>query len=276
MPDFLGLDVVWLVCGIVMLAAVAGFLAGLLGVGGGIILVPGLYFIFKSLGFPPEHLMHVAVGTSLSVIIPTGLAASVAHARKGAVRMDLVSRIGIGIVVGVGIGTLIADHVSGYTLKVIFALALIVFAGLMQLNPEKIRWRDDVPAQPWSGMAGVFIGTISTLMGIGGATLNVPYMSLHGVAIREAIGSASAMGVLIASPGAAGFLMIGWGESAVPPMTIGFINLMALAAIVPISVAIAPVGVSMAHRVSVKTLRRIFSIFMIVVAAKMLHAAIEN
>lgn len=258
------------------LAVAAGFFAGLLGIGGGIILVPGLYYIFHVLGFPPEHLMHVAVGTSLAVIIPTGLSSTRAHMKRHSVRMDLVRRIGIGIIVGVGAGTLLADHLSGGILKAVFSVAMIIFAVLMQMDPEKVRWRTDIPPQPWPGLAGFFIGTLATLLGIGGATLNVPYMSLHGVPMRQAIGSASAMGVMIAIPGAIGFMVIGWGEAAVPPYSLGFVNLVAAALIIPVSVAMAPLGAAMAHRVSVKFLRKLFAVFMVGVAVKMGYSVLTG
>src|SRR5688572_31391884 len=120
-----------------VLGACAGFLAGLLGIGGGIVLVPGLFYVFTHLGFDPDHMMHVAVGTSLAIIIPTGISSARAHNRRGAVNFDLVKQIGIGIVIGVGIGTVIADHVSGDGLQFFFASALFAVAGLMLIDPAK-------------------------------------------------------------------------------------------------------------------------------------------
>ena len=260
----------------ITLGGVAGFLAGLLGIGGGIVLVPGLYFVFKYLGFDPDLMMHVAVGTSLAIIIPTGLSSARAHWKKAGVRFDLVRRIGIGIGIGVVIGTLIADRVSGETLKLVFACALVFFAGLMQINPERFRLRDDVPPQPIPLLAGSIIGTLSTLMGIGGATMNVPFMALNGVSMHRAVGTASALGPLIAIPGAIGFILIGWNHSGLPPLSLGFVNLLAAAVIVPVSVTVAPYGARVAHAVSVKSLRRVFSIFMIIIAIKMLYGVLNG
>lgn len=256
---------------ILALGGLAGFLAGLLGIGGGMILVPGLYYLFSSLGFTHPELMHVAVGTSLAIIIPTGISSARAHWKKGSVRIDVVKKLGVGIVLGVGIGTLIADMLSGQNLKMVFAIALFVFAGLMQIQPEKFHLRADLPAQPWPSLAGMVVGLLSTLMGIGGATLNVPYLTLNGVPIHTAIGSSSAMGPLIALPGAIGFILIGWGVEGLPPLSLGYINLLAAAVIAPVSVLVAPLGAHAAHRFSVKAMRRVFSFFIIIVAAKMLY-----
>lgn len=253
------------------LASLAGFLAGLLGIGGGLVLVPGLFFVFNLLGFENDSIMHLAVGTSLATIVATGMSSARAHWKKGSVRFDLVKKIGIGMVIGVGIGTLIAAAVSGVWLQAFFAFTLVILAALMRVNPEKINLFKDVPPQPWSAMVGAVIGVVSTLMGIGGAALNVPYMTLSNVSIHKAVGSASAMGLLIAIPGAIGFFIIGLGpHEGFPPFSFGYINFLALAVIVPVTVMFAPIGVHVAHRFSTKMLRRVFSIFMIIIAIRMI------
>lgn len=274
MVDFSWLEWAELLLLMLALGGIAGFMAGLLGVGGGVVLVPGIYFIFTWLGFESGELMHVAVGTSLAIIILTGLSSARAHYRKGGVRFDLVKKIGIGIVIGVVIGTMIADRISGDGLKMVFAVALFAVAAMMQINPEKFRLRDDVPSQPWPAVCGGLIGILSTLMGIGGATMNVPYMTLNGVPIRTAVGTASALGPIIAVPGTVGFIAIGLDAGGLPPFSLGYISLPALAVITPASVLAAPWGAHAAHSVSVSALRRIFSVFIVVVAAKMLYGAI--
>lgn len=256
---------------LLFLAAVAGFLAGLLGIGGGLVLVPGLYFIFTFLGYEGDNLMHLAVGTSLVTIIATGLSSARSHWKRGGVRFDLVKKIGVGIVIGVGIGTFVASSVSSLILQIIFAVALVFFAILMQLNPEKIKLFDDVPNQPWPGLAGTVIGTISTLMGIGGAALNVPYMTLNNVPIQKAIGTASAIGLCVAIPGMVGFFFIGLGDTAnLPPYSFGYLNLLAAGIIIPVTVLMAPLGVRVAHGISTKRLRLVFSIFMIIISVRMI------
>jgi len=260
-----------LIIAMLALATLAGFLAGLLGIGGGLVLVPGLYYIFNHLGYTADNIMHLAVGTSLATIIATGLSSARAHHKKGSVRFDLVKTIGVGMVIGVVIGTYIASETTGMGLKIIFASALVFFAILMQINLQKFNLFQDIPKQPWPTFAGTFIGVIATLMGIGGAALNVPYMTLHNVPIHKAVGSSAALGLLIAIPGVIGFLFIGQGYGAeLPPFSIGYVNFLALAIIVPVTVLMAPVGVNVAHKFSVKTLRRVFSVFLVIIAIRMI------
>ncbi len=261
---------------IAVLGGVAGFAAGLLGIGGGIILVPGLYYIFRTLGYESDMLMHLCVGTSLAIIVPTGLSSARAHYMKGNVRTDLVKTIGFGIVLGVIAGTLIADRVSGETLKLVFSIALFGLAGLMMIPPERWQHKGDGPSRFKSVLAGTGIGTLSTLMGIGGATMNVPFMTLNGVSIHRAVGSASAMGPLIALPACIGFMMIGQGESGMPPFTFGFVNFLAIALIAPISVLCAIPGAKAAHALPTKKLRLVFIGLMILIAVKMIYGVIAG
>lgn len=257
---------------IIALAGLAGFLAGLLGIGGGLVIVPGLFFIFNAMGYDSPSIMKVAVGTSLATIIGTGLSSARAHYKRGSVRIDLVKNIGIGMVMGVGIGTTIASQVSGLWLEIFFAVTLVLLAFLMRLNPEKIKLYDEVPKQPVPAVAGTIMGTVCTLMGIGGAALNVPYMTVNNVPIHSAIGTSSALGLLVAIPGTIGFFIIGlMDHNILPPFSFGYINVMALAIIVPITVMAAPLGVATAHKLSIKKLRAVFSIFMIIIALHMLY-----
>ncbi len=278
--DMLPPDWPYLLTMLILLGGVAGFMAGLLGIGGGIILVPGLYFVFKTLGYDTSVLMHVCVGTSLAVIIPTGISSSLAHYKKGAVRMDLVKRIGGGVVIGVIAGTVLAHYLSGDSMTLVFAVALFIFAGLMQIKPKQKPGVDAQaaygPKQPYASIGGLIIGVLSSLMGIGGATLNVPFMTLSGVAIHQAVASSSAMGPLIALPGTIGFILIGWNEPGLPPYSLGYVNLIALALITPSSVFMAPFGAKVAHKISVVALRRVFAIFIVIVAIKMLLEAVRG
>lgn len=261
---------------LIALGLAAGFMAGLLGIGGGAVLVPGLFFVFRTLGYPQDSLMHLSVGTSLAIIIPTGLSSARAHFKRGAVRVDLLKHIGPGIVAGVMVGTCIADLLSGHELTLVFGCALIVFAALMQIPP---RVRED--ASHTIGLArgsigGFGVGTLSSLMGIGGATLNVPFMTLNGIGIRNAVATASALGPFIALPGTLGFIAIGWEKAGLPPFSLGYVNLLSAALIVPLSVLAAPYGAAAAHKVSVTALRRIFSVFIVLVAAKMMWGALHG
>jgi len=276
MPDVFSSEGMLLIGTMLSLGAAAGFLAGLLGIGGGIVLVPGLYYAFTHLGYGDSNLMHLAVGTSLAIIIPTGLSSALAHRKKGAVRMELVRMIGPGIVIGVCLGSLIADSLTGQTLQIVFAIALCILAAIMQIDPQKFRLGDHLPRQPFTGLVGGAIGTLSSLMGVGGATMNVPFMSLYGVPIHQAVGTSSAMGPLIAIPGTIGFILIGWGETGLPPLSLGYISLLALMHDTPAAVLVAPLGAHVAHKVSVLWLRRIFTLFMVIVAMEMLHGALTR
>lgn len=258
------------------LGALAGFLAGLLGIGGGLVLVPGLYFGLKALGFESEALMHVAVGTSLAVIIPTGLSSARAHWRRGAVRFDLVKQIGPGILIGVGIGTLIAHQIEKQGMTVFFACALTALALLMLINPARFSPLQTTPPQPWMGLSGTVIGVFSSLMGIGGATISVPWMAICRVPMHTAVGTASALGILIAIPAALGFIVIGWQAEGLPPFSLGYINFLAWPLIIPASVLAAPWGAKLAHSVSVDRLRKIFAWFLVIIAAKMMWEAVRG
>ncbi|HEY8190219.1 MAG TPA: sulfite exporter TauE/SafE family protein [Micavibrio sp.] len=258
---------------LISLGIFSGFLAGLLGVGGGIVLVPGLFFSLSALGFSPVHMMHVAVGTSLAIIVPTGLSSARAHWKRHAVRLDLIWKIAPGILIGVLAGTAIADHISGETLKLIFAVALLCLAIVMLADSGRFSRARAIPRQPWPTLAGTMIGLLSTLIGIGGATISVPYMTFCRVSIHQAVGTASALGLAISIPATIGFIMIGHGHDHLPPFSLGYINLLAVALVVPGSVMAAPWGVHVAHKVSVGTLRRIFAVFVMIAALKMLYGA---
>lgn len=255
------------------LGTVAGFLAGLLGVGGGIVLVPGLYFVFHMLqpdmGFDPAYLMHLSVGTSLAIIVPTGFSSALSHKRKGSVDFMLVRNIGVGVVFGVMLATWIAQGLDATSMKMIFASAILVLAGIMIVNPSRFKLVGAEPKQPFTTIAGFVIGGLSALIGIGGATLSVPYMSLHGISMHRAVGTASALGLVIAIPATLGFVFIGYGLDNLPPFSIGYVNILAWACIIPVSVSVAPFGASVAHKISVKHLKVIFAIFMVLVALNM-------
>ncbi len=257
-----------LIFALLFLGTVAGFLAGLLGIGGGVILVPGLYAIFKMLGISDEIIMHMALGTSLAIIVPTGLSSAHAHWKKRAVDWHGAKRIGLGVIIGSSFGVFLANQLSGANLSLIFSIAIIILAGLMLARPERLSFCRDIPKQPWSGLAGIIIGLISSLIGIGGATLSVPYMSLCRVSIHRAIGTAAALGLFIAIPATIGFIYIGWLIDA-PPYSLGFVYLPAWFLIVMSSVFSARLGVTLAHKVPVEKMRKGFALFMVLIAVKM-------
>jgi uncharacterized membrane protein YfcA len=251
------------------LGIAAGFIAGLLGVGGGTVIVPGLVAIFTLLGLAADSTMHVCVGTSLAVIIFTGFSSARAHWKRGAVDMALVKRIGIGIVIGVVLAIISADIISGVTMKKIFAVAMALFGVLMLIDPAKIKFLDKEPGQPWSAISGAINGFFSTLVGVGGGALNVPYMSMCKVPMHRAIGSAAAMGLIVSIPAAIGFIIIGWDAPGRPPYSLGYVSIPAFLAAVPLTITSAKWGAWTAHKANVKLLRRVFSLYMFFLAVKM-------
>lgn len=253
------------------LGAVVGFLSGLLGIGGGVLLVPGLLYGLGAMGYATDDLMHMAVGTSLAVIIPTSISSARAHWRKGAVRIDILKKFAPGVVVGIIAGTIVAKHVSGEGLKMIFACMMMFVAILSSIDTSRFALADGLPAPLWSGVIGACVSFLAMMMGIGGATMTVPYLTLHRVSIKEAVGTASALGIVIAVLGVISFLLSGQGHTgALPPFSLGYINMMAWILIVPVSVLLAPFGAHYAHKLPVKTLRRFFSVFMFAIALKMM------
>jgi uncharacterized membrane protein YfcA len=252
-----------------ILGSVSGFLAGLLGIGGGIVMVPGIILILTLWGYAPESLMHVAVGTSLAMIVPTGFASARAHWKKGAVRRDLVRGFAPALIVGVMIGSATAAHLSGQALQLIFAVALVFLAALMAGLPQHIKLPPQSLRQPYASFAASVIGFISSLIGVGGATMSVPYMTLSHVPIHQAVGTASVLGFILSIPASIGFLMIApQGAIQDLPMTIGSVHFLAVM-MAPAAVFMAPHGAATAHKVSVQKLRIIFIIFMICVAGMM-------
>lgn len=247
---------------------VGGFIAGLLGVGGGIVIVPVLYQILAFIGTDDSVRMQVAVGTSLATIVVTSIRSARAHHRRGAVdRVLLQAWIGP-IVVGVAFGAVLSAFVSGRVLEMVFASVALIIAGYM-LFGHRLPVAEKLPGEPWKGALGFVIGGISTLMGIGGGTLSVPVLSLCSYPIRQAVGTAAAIGLVIAIPGTIGFLVAGWSVSGVPPGSIGFVNLIGFIAIVPGTIWMAPLGARTAHHIPQSALRTAFAVFLLVTSLRM-------
>lgn len=258
---------------LVAMGGVAGFFSGLLGIGGGLILVPGLFFGLNMLGYDSPHLMHVAIGTSLAAILPTGLSSARAHWKRGAVRMDIFKRMAPGTLVGSLLGVMTADHVGGHGLQLVFGFAVLLVAAIMFVDPKRYQILPDIPGQPWLFIAGAAVGLLAALMGIGGALLCVPFFALCRVPMHAAVGTSSAIGLTISLPGAIGFLLIGAAETTGVPFTFGYVNVAAWALIIPFSVMVAPLGAKVAHSLDVNRLRKVFAVFMVLIAGRMLYGA---
>jgi len=246
----------------------AGLLAGLLGVGGGVVIVPMLVFCFVKQGMQPDLIMHMALGTSLASIIFTSISSFMAHHRRGAVEWTVVKRIVPGILVGTFLGTMVASKLSSGFLKGFFCVFLYAVATQMLLN-KKPKANRELPGHVGMFGVGSTIGVASALVGIGGGSLSVPFMIWCNVAAHRAIGTSAAIGFPIAVAGALGFAVNNLGAAGLPAYSLGFVYLPALLFIVCFSVLTAPLGAKLAHALPVDKLKRIFAIFLYVVATKM-------
>jgi uncharacterized protein len=267
-------DLLFLALALAAVGCLSGFLAGLLGIGGGIVVVPALYFVLDHFGIAPELQPHIAVGTSLATIIPTSILSMRTHAAKGSVDWDLAKRWAIWIALGVLAGLAIAASVKGAVLTAIFGVVAAVVAVQLALTPEGAHLTATLPGAPLLQLFGAGIGGFSTLMGIGGGTLSVPVLSLCNYPTRRAIGTASVLGCIIAVPGTLGFIWDGFGRAGLPPWSLGYVWLIGFACIAASSVFFAPIGARTAHTVNVFWLRKLFALFLALTSLKMLFAVL--
>jgi uncharacterized membrane protein YfcA len=254
------------------IGCIVGFLAGLLGVGGAMTMIPVLTAIFTREGFPPEHVVHIAVATSLATILFTSLSSMRAHARRGAVVWRVVWALAPGILVGSFLGPQIAAGMSSAVVASLFAVFTST-AGVQML----IR-REPKPTRELPGKAGLFgvgagIGMVSSMVGAGGAFLSVPFMVWCNVRMRNAVATSAAIGFPISAAGTIGYVVAGLRQDALPPLTMGYVNLPALGGIVVASMLTAPLGARLAHRWPVATLRQAFACLMFVIACYMVWKA---
>ena len=247
-----------------LLGACAGILAGLFGVGGGIIIVPVLVFSFTLQGFDPSILTHLAVGTSLATIIFTSVNAVREHQRRGAVRWPIFAWMTLGILLGAGVGALTAEAISGPNLqKIIGIFALVVALQMtLDLRPKASR---DVPGKLGLTLAGSVIGWASAIFGIGGGSLTVPFLTWRSVPMQQAVATSSACGLPIAVASAISFMILGWHDPLLPAHSLGFVYLPALLGIALTSMVFARFGARLAHRLSARLLKCLFAGLLFVV-----------
>ncbi len=256
------------------IGAVAGVLAGLLGVGGGIILVPSFFYAFQTLGYDSPQLMQICLATSLATIVVTSARSVLAHNRKGAVDWAILRGWAPGIAAGALIGVMVASSLRSTALMAIFG-GLAMLVGLyMALGRQHWRLGQQMP-MGWRGyLISPVIGFLSVLMGIGGGSFGVPTMSLFSVPIHRAVATAAGFGIIIAVPSVAVFLLVGITPEARPPFNIGAVNLVAFVIVIAMTLLTAPLGVALAHRTDAVRLKRIFGAFLTLVALNMLRKAL--
>lgn len=255
-------DLLTLIATLCAAGAGAGVLAGFLGVGGGILLVPILFHAFGLIGVDETVRMHMAVGTSLATIIPTSIRSLRGHAQRGSADLEILRRWIFPVVGGVLLGTVIAEGMSGTVLSSVFVTLAFSVAAYLAFAPETLRIDTQMPGEPVNGTIGVGIGFFSALMGIGGGTFGVSVMTLYGQPIHRAVGTSSGLGLIISVPGALGFMWSGWGHAALPPLSLGFVHVPAVLLVVPMTLLSVPLGVALAHRLSRTLLRRAFAVFL--------------
>ena len=251
------------------LGALAGTLAGLFGIGGGLIIVPVLIFSFGLQGISPEVAAHLAVGTSLATIVFTSISSIRSHHKRSAVRWDIFRWMAVGIVVGAVLGAWSASLLSGPTLELVIGVFVIAVAAKMLTgaNPKPGRV---VPGQRGLVASGGIIGWASAIFGIGGGTLTVPYLTWCNLRMQHAVGTSAACGLPIALAGALGNIWTGWGNANLPEYSVGFIYLPALLGIILTSVVFARVGAALAHRLDAAVLKRIFAVVLVIVGLRFL------
>lgn len=261
---------------LIAVGALAGFTAGLFGVGGGAVMVPALFFAFASLGVAPEILMHCAIATSASVIIVNGYRSTRSHLARNSVDMDLLwpAQIWRSYGLWIGIGSFIgawwlAPKLGSDRLTLIFACVAFIVAAQFIFGRPNFQFRDSVPGGFAPPLVGGSVGALSAIMGIGGGSFSVPLLTLCGVPVHRAVGTAAGFGLAIAVPATLGFVLSGWGVPGRPAFSVGYVNLVGFALIVASAWFMVPLGTAMAHRLKAVPLRRIFGICLALVALNM-------
>ena len=260
-----------IVLAVAMLAAgcAAGVLAGLFGIGGGIVIVPVLEAVLSFLGVDAAIRMHVAVATSLATIIPTSISSARAHHKRGAVDIALVKRWSPYVLAGAVLGAWLASQLHSRVLAIIFATLAFLIAMKMLFMPDSRNLTDDVPRKLWVPIIPAFIGCVSSMMGIGGGTFSVMTLTLFNMPIHRAVGTASLFGLAISLPGTLAFIVTGFGDPRLPMASLGYVNLLGLVLIAPTTVLCAPLGAKLAHSFSPKRLSMLFGMFLLIAAGRL-------
>ncbi|GLK75101.1 UPF0721 transmembrane protein [Methylopila jiangsuensis] len=265
-------ELVELGLGLLAAGVITGVLAGLFGVGGGAIIVPVLAELFDHIGVADSVEMQLAVGTSLAVIVPTSLRSFRAHRARGTIDEAALKAWILPVALGAAAGAAIAAFVTSDALKAVFAVFALAMSANLLFGRESWRLSSDLPSRVVTGVWGFVIAVLSALIGIGGGTLGTLFLQLHGRPIHTAIGTSSGLGALISIPAALGYVIAGWPHMAeLPPLSLGFVSLVGVAILAPVSVLSAPLGVRIAHGLSRRTLTIAFGLFLTLVSARFFY-----
>lgn len=266
-----GLDS-WLVIEFTILlliaGAISGFLAGLFGIGGGTVLVPAFFQVFAAVGVPDSARMHLAVGSSLAIVVVTSIRSYVAHKRHNAVDQDLLRGWLFAVPAGALLASAAAAYMSSGMLRGVFAVVCILIAIKLLVGRDDWRLGKDLPSNPLRALVGAAIGFLSTLMGIGGGILNNTFMTAYGRPIHQAVATSAGIGMLIAIPGFLGYIWAGWGQAGLPPFSTGFVNWLAVGLLIPMSILVTPYGVRTAHAMPRRRLELLLGAYLVFVAAR--------
>lgn len=260
-------DLLLLAVALVAAGAVTGVLAGIFGVGGGAVIVPVLYELFRIMGVPEDVRMPLCVGTSLAIIIPTSISSYKAHLKRGTVDKDILRAWAVPVILGVILGSIAARWAAPAVFKIVFVLVAGVNATRLIGN---LNWKlgDDMPKGFLLRAYGFVTGIMSALMGIGGGQISNMLMTFHGRPIHQAVSTSAGLGVLISVPGAIGYMAAGFDKAGLPPLSIGFVSLLGFVLFSPVSVYTAPIGVKIAHAMSKRSLELAFGIFLALVSLR--------
>lgn len=253
---------------------VAGFLAGVFGIGGGAILVPVFFQAFGWAGVEDSVRMHLAVGTSLAIIVPTSLRSFLAHYKQGAVAMDLLKSFAYTVPIGVLLATFVIASISPEGLRIVFAFVAVIVGLRLIFHRDSWKLGDDIPTGPIKSVVGVGIGFFSMLMGIGGGVMNNTFMTLYGRPIHQAVATSSGTGILISIPGLVGAVWAGWNAPGLPVFSTGYVNWIGFVVVIPITLFCAPFGANFAHRLKKRQLELAFGSFLMLVAARFFYSVI--
>jgi uncharacterized membrane protein YfcA len=262
-----------LVAALVAAGATAGLLAGLLGVGGGIVIVPALDAALELSGVPPGIALHLAVATSMATIVPTSLSSARSHARRGSVDAAVMRRWAAPVLLGALAGSLAASRLDARIVAAVFGCVALASAVKMLLPLDDVVLRPSVPGGLAGAVVPAAIGAVSAVMGIGGGTLTVPALTLCGIPVHRAVGTAALAGLFISVPATLGYLFAPALDSSGVPLVVGHVSLIGFAIVAPVSLSVAPLGVRLAHALDRRHLAMAFGLFLLVVAVRMLRRA---
>ena len=257
-----------LICG-----AIAGLLAGLLGVGGGIVIVPMLYHVFTYVGVDASVIMPLAIGTSLATIIVSSIMSARGHHGRGNVDLVLIRNWLPGVVVGVFLGTWVGGVLPSEVLRMAFGVFMTLISIHMFITSQrKLTLGDHLPSIGGQRVMSAGVGSIASMLGIGGGTVVVPLLNFFNFPMHRAVGSAAVVGVIVSLPAALGYVITGWNAEHLPLGSTGYVNWLAFAALVPMTMLFAPLGVRLCHRLDVSRLRQVFALVLFVVGLKMVFS----